>query len=270
MRPLCCPSRTATALSSWASSRPRACCCTGRRVGGEGSVWQVLGGLQQGGVQCLPKQQGWSWWGCIRGKESCTAQQCAPAQPCLPLRPPHPPGTGKTLIARACAAQTNATFLKLAGTSLVQVRTMQAGDRWEGHARVALSHCALSIACSLALPCLSAALQCTHCLHFSPSPAQMFIGDGAKMVRDAFALAKEKQPCIIFIDEIDSIGARRGGGCWCQCSRVGAASSHIARTAAVQGVAPCVGAGGWPSWLQSQLLLLIPTLCVFVGRHDAA
>lgn len=35
---------------------------------------------------------------------------------------------------------------------------------------------------------------------------QMFIGDGAKMVRDAFALAKEKQPCIIFIDEIDSIG----------------------------------------------------------------
>ena len=89
----------------------------------------------------------------------------------LPSPPPPPPGTGKTLIARACAAQTNATFLKLAGTSLVQ----------------------------------------------------MFIGDGAKMVRDAFALAKEKQPCIIFIDEIDSIGelsgwqlrfggrARRGG-----------------------------------------------------------
>ena len=36
----------------------------------------------------------------------------------------------------------------------------------------------------------------------------MFIGDGAKMVRDAFALAKEKSPCIIFIDEIDSIGER--------------------------------------------------------------
>lgn len=34
----------------------------------------------------------------------------------------------------------------------------------------------------------------------------MFIGDGAKLVRDAFALAKEKQPAIIFIDELDAIG----------------------------------------------------------------
>jgi 26S proteasome regulatory subunit T5 len=81
----------------------------------------------------------------------------------LGIKPPKgvllhgPPGTGKTLIARACAAQTNATFLKLAGPSLVQ----------------------------------------------------MFIGDGAKMVRDAFALAKEKAPCIIFIDEIDAIGTTR-------------------------------------------------------------
>lgn len=81
----------------------------------------------------------------------------------LGIRPPKgvllygPPGTGKTLIARAVAAQTNATFLKLAGPQLVQ----------------------------------------------------MFIGDGAKMVRDAFALAKEKAPCIIFIDEIDAIGTKR-------------------------------------------------------------
>ena len=68
-----------------------------------------------------------------------------------------PPGTGKTLLARACAAQTDATFLKLAGPQLVQ----------------------------------------------------MFIGDGAKLVRDCFALAKEKAPAIIFIDELDAIGTKR-------------------------------------------------------------
>ena len=44
-----------------------------------------------------------------------------------------------------------------------------------------------------------------------PQLVQMFIGDGAKIVRDAFALAKEKAPTIIFIDEIDAIGTRRGG-----------------------------------------------------------
>lgn len=67
------------------------------------------------------------------------------------------PGTGKTLLARACAAQTSACYLKLAGPSLVQ----------------------------------------------------MFIGDGAKLVRDAFALAREKAPAIIFIDELDAIGTKR-------------------------------------------------------------
>ncbi|KAH0586215.1 26S proteasome regulatory subunit 6A-B [Termitomyces sp. 'cryptogamus'] len=42
-----------------------------------------------------------------------------------------------------------------------------------------------------------------------PSLVQMFIGDGAKLVRDAFALAKEKAPAIIFIDELDAIGTKR-------------------------------------------------------------
>jgi len=88
------------------------------------------------------------------------------------IRPPKgvllhgPPGTGKTLLARACANQTNAIFLKLAGPQLVQ----------------------------------------------------MFIGDGAKLIRDAFELAKEKVSsgasagAIIFIDEIDAIGTKRFGG----------------------------------------------------------
>jgi len=71
-----------------------------------------------------------------------------------------PPGTGKTMMARACAASSNATFLKLAGPQLVQ----------------------------------------------------MFIGDGAKIVRDAFTLAREKAPAIIFIDELDAIGQKRSGG----------------------------------------------------------
>ena len=67
------------------------------------------------------------------------------------------PGTGKTLLARACAAQTDACFLKLAGPQLVQ----------------------------------------------------MFIGDGAKLVRDAFELARERTPAVIFIDELDAIGTKR-------------------------------------------------------------
>lgn len=37
----------------------------------------------------------------------------------------------------------------------------------------------------------------------------MYIGDGAKMIRDAFALAREKKPAIIFIDELDAIGTKR-------------------------------------------------------------
>ncbi|GIQ89060.1 hypothetical protein KIPB_011444, partial [Kipferlia bialata] len=68
-----------------------------------------------------------------------------------------PPGTGKTMLARACAAQTKATFLKLGGPQLVQ----------------------------------------------------MYIGDGARLVRDAFKLATEKAPAIIFIDELDAVGTKR-------------------------------------------------------------
>ncbi len=68
-----------------------------------------------------------------------------------------PPGTGKTLMAKAVANATNATFIRLVGSELVQ----------------------------------------------------KYIGEGARLVRELFELAKEKAPSIVFIDEIDSVGAKR-------------------------------------------------------------
>ena len=67
------------------------------------------------------------------------------------------PGTGKTLIAKAVANRTNASFIRVVGSELVQ----------------------------------------------------KYIGEGARLVREMFDMAKEKAPSIIFIDEIDAVGARR-------------------------------------------------------------
>ncbi|MBP7120246.1 MAG: proteasome-activating nucleotidase, partial [Methanolinea sp.] len=68
-----------------------------------------------------------------------------------------PPGTGKTLLARAVAHETNAHFLRVVGSELVQ----------------------------------------------------KYIGEGARLVRELFDLAGKKAPTIIFIDEIDAVGASR-------------------------------------------------------------
>ncbi len=68
-----------------------------------------------------------------------------------------PPGTGKTLCARAVAHETNATFIRVIGSELVQ----------------------------------------------------KFIGEGARLVREIFMMAKEKAPAIIFIDELDAVGSHR-------------------------------------------------------------
>ncbi|XP_026189636.1 26S proteasome regulatory subunit 6A homolog B [Cyclospora cayetanensis] len=92
------------------------------------------------------------------------------------IRPPKgvlmygPPGTGKTLLARACAAQ---------------------------------------VPFKLACTCSNWQTKATFLKLAGPQLVQMFIGDGAKMVRDAFELAKEKAPAIIFIDELDAIGTKR-------------------------------------------------------------
>jgi proteasome regulatory subunit len=68
-----------------------------------------------------------------------------------------PPGTGKTLLAKAVAHETNAHFMRVVGSELVQ----------------------------------------------------KYIGEGARLVRELFDLAKKKSPTIIFIDEIDAVGASR-------------------------------------------------------------
>lgn len=88
-----------------------------------------------------------------------------------------PPGTGKTLLARAVASSMETNFLK--GTF---------------NFPPPVSH-----------------LYLTRLLFLVVSSAivDKYIGESARLIREMFGYAKEHEPCIIFMDEIDAIGGRR-------------------------------------------------------------
>ena len=85
-----------------------------------------------------------------------------------------PPGCGKTMLAKAVAHHTTASFIRfgnnLSKSNLVKIST----SRVVGSEFV-----------------------------------QKYLGEGPRMVRDVFRLAKENSPAIIFIDEIDAIATKR-------------------------------------------------------------
>jgi ATP-dependent metalloprotease len=88
------------------------------------------------------------------------------------------PGTGKTLLARAIAGEAGVPFFFASGSVML-------------------------------LSCVSLLL--AKSLDYSSDFEEMFVGVGAKRVRDLFAAARKKQPAIIFIDELDAVGGKRSG-----------------------------------------------------------
>lgn len=91
-----------------------------------------------------------------------------------------PPGTGKTLSARAVANRTDATFIRVIGSELVQK---------------CVPACAVPSLCDARLSRLPPAV-------FPSVSLRRYIGEGARMVRELFQMARQRKACIMFFDEV--------------------------------------------------------------------
>ena len=107
-----------------------------------------------------------------------------------------PPGTGKTLLARAVAGEAGVPFFYRAGSEFEE---MFVGTAW----------CTLLATSEHAIVTQETRFQNALSDVASNIWQALLVGVGSKRVRQLFAAAKKKTPCIIFIDEIDAVGTSR-------------------------------------------------------------
>lgn len=110
-----------------------------------------------------------------------------------------PPGTGKTLCARAVANRTDACFIRVIGSELVQKYVGEVSQR-----HTQKKNTVPCVKPDVTPKCLYAIIKCCSSLSL-----QFFLCfQGARMVRELFEMARTKKACLIFFDEIDAIGGR--------------------------------------------------------------